>query len=58
MEKASKPVDKIDTILSCIEAIKMPQHPSNEYTEALCDADVFHIGTPDLFYKKLLLRRG
>ena len=27
------------------------------YSAVLCDADVFHIGTPDFFFKKLLLRR-
>lgn len=47
----------IDTICTCIKATKMPQQPENKYAEVLCDADIFHIGTPNFFYRKLLLRR-
>jgi len=50
-------VDSIDLISSCIKATKMPQQPDNEYAEVLCDADIFHISTPNFFYRKLLLRR-
>ena len=57
LENASYALDKIEMVLSCIEATKMPQHPSNTYTEVFCDADDFHIGASDFFYKKLLLRR-
>ena len=48
---------KIEMVLSCIDATKMPQRPSNVYAEVLCDADLFHIGTELFFCKKLLLRR-
>lgn len=49
--------NKIDLILSCIEATRMPQEPKDIYQEILCDADIFHISTPHFFYRKLLLRR-
>jgi len=51
------PSNKIEVVLSCIEATKMPQNCTNQYAEILCDSDVFHIATPDFFYKKLLLRK-
>ncbi|WP_067034445.1 HD domain-containing protein [Allomuricauda sp. CP2A] len=49
--------DRLETVLECIDATKMPQCPKNKYAEVLCDADLFHIGTPNFFFKKLLLRR-
>lgn len=56
LEKEGYPKEKLTNVLSCIDATKMPQQPENSYSEILCDADVFHIGTPDFFFKKLLLR--
>lgn len=35
-------------------ATKMSQQPTDSYAEVLCDADIFYIGTPNIFYKKLL----
>lgn len=49
--------EKNDFICSLIEATKMPQSPKNIYEKVLCDADLFHIGTNDFFFRKLLLRR-
>lgn len=57
LEKEGYPQEKLAVVLSCIDATKMPQKPENTYAEILCDADVFHIGTTDFFFKKLLLRR-
>ncbi len=57
LDKENYPADKTELVLSCIEATKMPQNPKNNHAKILCDADVFHIGTPDFFFKKLLLRR-
>ena len=47
---------RINKILSAIEATKMPQTAKNRLDAVLCDADVYHIGTCDFFFKKLLLR--
>ena len=50
-------VDLIDKICNCIDATKMPQCPTNNLAEILCDADVFHISNSHFFYRKLLLRK-
>ena len=47
----------IDTVVTCIMATKIPQNPLTKYAEILSDADIFHISTPEFFYRKLLLRR-
>ncbi|MFS4416424.1 HD domain-containing protein [Maribacter sp. 2307ULW6-5] len=57
LEKQGYPQAKLETVLACIEATKMPQNCTSKYAAVLCDADIFHIGTPDFFFKKLLLRR-
>ncbi len=57
LEQNGYPSEKIQLIISCIEATKMPQRPSNLYAQILCDADVLHISQPQFFYRKLLLRR-
>lgn len=47
----------IDKVCNCIDATKMPQCPTNNLAEVLCDADIFHISNSHFFYRKLLLRR-
>jgi len=47
----------IDKVCNCIDATKMPQCPTTEIAEILCDADIFHISNSHFFYRKLLLRR-
>ncbi len=37
--------DKIDLVIDCINATRMPQRPKNRYEEIICDADLFHLGT-------------
>ena len=49
--------DFIDAVCNCIDATKMPQCPTTELAEVLCDADIFHISNSHFFYRKLLLRR-
>ncbi len=39
------PHDKIDLVVNCIKATRMPQRPKNSYEEIICDADLFHLGT-------------
>lgn len=57
LKKKQYPPERIDLVLSCIEATKMPQNPKNQYAEVLSDADILHISTPEFFYRKLLLRK-
>jgi len=47
--------DKINTILGCINATKMPQTPQNLMEQVICDADLIHFGREDFFeYSDLL----
>ncbi len=46
----------VTNILCCIEATKMPQHPSEILSNALCDADLAHISQENFFEKSLLIR--
>jgi len=48
---------EIEIVLSCINATKMPQQPESLYEKILCDADMFHVGTPHFFYRNILLRQ-
>ena len=49
--------DGIDQVTKCIAATKVPQNPTIPLAELLCDADLFHVSTPNFFYRKLLLRK-
>ena len=51
------PDDKIDEVVSCILATRMPQNPKNLPEKVICDADIMHISGIQFFYRKLLLRR-
>lgn len=48
--------EKIEKVLSCIDATKMPQTPKTPAEEVLCDADLNHFGRPDFFEYSDLLR--
>tara|TARA_R110002049_G_scaffold126511_2_gene282703 strand:+ start:960 stop:1559 length:600 start_codon:yes stop_codon:yes gene_type:complete len=47
----------IQQICDFIEATKIPQHPTTELAEILCDADILHTSNLNFYYRKLLLRR-
>src|SRR5436190_5016145 len=46
----------IQRVISCIEATKMPQSPKNLVEQALCDADLSHLGTSQFTIKNKQLR--
>ena len=50
------PEDKIEKVVSCIQATKMPQSPQDILGEVLCDADLSHLGANDFREKSVLLR--
>lgn len=50
------PDDKIENVISCIRATKVPQRPTNILEKVICDADLHHIGTKDFFDKNELLK--
>ncbi len=43
-------------VIGCINATRMPQNPGNAIEEIICDADLFHLGTPAFKEKSRLLR--
>jgi predicted metal-dependent HD superfamily phosphohydrolase len=45
----------LDAIRQCILATRMPVHPASLLEQILCDADTFHLGTPDFFQKNELV---
>ncbi|MHB1177404.1 MAG: HD domain-containing protein [Daejeonella sp.] len=41
------PKDKINLVVSCIEATRYPQNPGNLHAQILCDADLYHFSCND-----------
>ena len=48
--------DIINNVISCINATRLPQNPTNIIEQIICDADLFHLGTEDFKEKNKLLR--
>ena len=49
--------EMIDQVSQAIMATQLPQNPLTDDAKVLCDADLFHLGSPDYFYWQMLLRR-
>lgn len=49
--------DLKNKVIGCINATRMPQNPTNDLEKMICDADLFHLGTPDFDEKSKLLRQ-
>jgi len=49
-------LEKIEYVLGCIEATRMPQTPKNLLEEILCDADMSALGKKTSFERSQLLR--
>ena len=47
----------IDMVNGCIVATKMPQTPTNQIEQIICDADLYHLGTESFEDKNRLLRQ-
>lgn len=47
----------INKVKECILSTKMPQTPSNLLESILCDADLFHLGSPDFREKSKLIHQ-
>lgn len=43
------PSDRIDIIIACILATKVPQNPKNKLERIICDADLHHLGKKIFF---------
>jgi len=47
---------KIDVIIGCILATKVPQHPKNALEKIMCDADLNHLGRSSFIERNNLFR--
>jgi predicted metal-dependent HD superfamily phosphohydrolase len=57
LEQHQVPDDMIQKVAACIEATRIPQHPTSQIAMILCDADLFHLGTDAFDEKNKLLRK-
>lgn len=48
---------KIEDVLGCIMATKMPQSPKNKMEQVICDADLYHLSTVEYFAKAECLKK-
>ncbi len=49
--------DKIQKVMGCIRATKVPQRPKTVLEQVMCDADLLHLGKKDSIEKGEMLRR-
>jgi predicted metal-dependent HD superfamily phosphohydrolase len=51
------PADIRDSVMQVILSTKMPQRPTNQLENILCDGDLFHLGTEDFTKKRKLMHK-
>lgn len=56
LKEQNYPAEKLEKVVSCIRATKVPQKPQNLLEMVICDADLHHVGTKDFFDKNELLK--
>lgn len=56
LRKQKYPEEKIDKVVGCIRATKVPQRPHNVLEQVMCDADLLHLGKKDCIEKGEMLR--
>lgn len=57
LKKINYPNEKINQVLDCIEATRMPQNPTSLMGRVMCDADLYHFTLSSYPNKKELLRK-
>ncbi len=57
LEKLGLSEKRIEKVLACIDATKMPQRPLNEKEMVLCDADMAHLAASDFEDRSEALRQ-
>lgn len=55
--RISFPEEKINKILDCIKATKIPHNPLNKLEQIICDADLQHLGMTDIEERGEVLRK-
>lgn len=57
LKERNYPGVKLQQVLDCIRATKLPQTPRNLLECVLCDADMYHLSTPQYWDKNQMLKR-
>lgn len=57
LQEQKYPAEKIEKVVGCIHATKVPQKPKNVIEQVMCDADLLHLGKKGVIDKGELLRR-
>lgn len=57
LKQKHAPADIRDQVMQLILSTKMPQHPTNQLENILCDGDLFHLGTKDFRKKGKLMHK-
>jgi predicted metal-dependent HD superfamily phosphohydrolase len=57
LKKKDVPADVRDKVMQVILSTKMPQRPTNQLENILCDGDLFHLGTEDFTNKRKLMHK-
>ena len=46
LERVGYPAYRIEPVLACIGATRLPQQPENKLQQIICDADLYHLSMP------------
>lgn len=57
LKEKQVPADIRDSVMQVILSTKMPQRPTNQLENILCDGDLFHLGTADFTNKRKLMHK-
>lgn len=57
LKQQKVPADIRDCVMQVILSTKMPQRPTNQLENILCDGDLFHLGTEDFTKKRKLMHK-
>lgn len=57
LKQKQVPADIRDAVMQVILSTKMPQRPTNQLENILCDGDLFHLGTEDFSKKRKLMHK-
>lgn len=56
LTKQEYPPEKLEAVIACILATKMPQNPQTKAENIICDADLYHLGLESYIFKNERLR--
>ena len=56
LSKENYPKEKLERVVSCIKATRIPHEPKNKIEQIICDADLQHLGMTDIEERGKILR--